>query len=166
MLYKQENGSSGYLKPKQHWHRKTLILDLDETLIHTFFEKRSNSDFILDIEIEETVYTIFVQMRPGVIKFLQRMSKIYELVVFTASLESYAKPIMKSLELEAGIKFCKLYWVHCSYINKVYIKDLSKLGRPLKNCVIVDNNPDCYTFDTNNAIPILSWFDDLDDKEL
>ena len=109
MLYKQENGSSGYLKPKQHRHRKTLILDLDETLIHTFFDKRHHADFVLDIEIEESVYTIFVQMRPGVIKFLQRMSKIYELVVFTASLESYAKPIMKSLEMEAGIKFCKLY---------------------------------------------------------
>lgn len=94
------------------------------------------------------------------------MSKIYEIVVFTASLESYAKPIMKTLEREAGVKFCKLFRTHCSYINKIYIKDLSKLGRPLKDCIIIDNNPDCYTFDTNNAIPIESWFECQEDKEL
>jgi len=94
------------------------------------------------------------------------MSKIYEVVIFTASLESYAKPIMKVLEEEAGTKFNKLYRAHCSYINKIYIKDLSKLGRSLKDCIIVDNNPDCYTFDTNNAIPIDSWFEDQNDKEL
>ena len=59
-----------------------------------------------------------------------------------------------------------MYWIHCSYINKIYIKDLSKLGRPLKDVVIVDNNPDCYTFDQSNAIPIESWFEDQEDKEL
>lgn len=88
------------------------------------------------------------------------MSKIYEVVLFTASLRTYAKPIMKALEREIGTKFKKLYRVHCSYINKIYIKDLSKLGRPLKDVVIVDNNPDCYTFDNSNAIPICSWFED------
>ncbi len=75
------------------------------------------------------------------------MTKIYEVVLFTASLSTYAKPIMKHLEHLVGSKFKKLYRVHCSYINKIYIKDLSKLGRPLKDVVIVDNNPDCYTFD-------------------
>lgn len=73
---------------------------------------------------------------------------------------------MKALEREIGTKFKKLYRVHCSYINKIYIKDLSKLGRPLKDVVIVDNNPDCYTFDNSNAIPICSWFEDQEDKEL
>jgi len=36
----------------------------------------------------------------------------------------------------------------------------------LKDVVIVDNNPDCYTFDQSNAIPIESWFEDQEDKEL
>jgi len=46
------------------------VLDLDETLIHTFFEKRANADYTLSIEIEEQTYTIYVMIRPGVIKFL------------------------------------------------------------------------------------------------
>jgi len=57
------------------------------------------------------------------------MTKIYEVVLFTASLITYAKPIMKALEKVVGMKFKKLFWFHCSYINKIYIKDLSKLGR-------------------------------------
>ena len=66
----------------------------------------------------------------------------------------------------ASAKFHKLYRQHCSYINRLFIKDLSKLGRPLKDCIIVDNNPDCYTFDVKNAIPIESWFEDESDREL
>ena len=48
----------------------------------------------------------------------------------------------------------------------MYIKDLSKLGRSLKDCIILDNNPDCYTYDPNNAIPIETWFEDQSDTEL
>lgn len=53
VVYKQDNGTSGYLKPKAHKQWKTLVLDLDETLIHTFFQKWPNADIVLDIEIEE-----------------------------------------------------------------------------------------------------------------
>lgn len=60
VVYKQDNGTSGYLKPKSLKHRKTLVLDLDETLIHTFFDKHPSADFTLNIEIEEQTYTIYV----------------------------------------------------------------------------------------------------------
>jgi RNA polymerase II subunit A small phosphatase-like protein len=87
------------LKPTQERGRKkTLILDLDETLIHTFFEKRTDSDIQLDIEIEGEVYRIYIFLRPGVVSFLSRMSKIYEVIIFTASMSTYAEPIIEYLE--------------------------------------------------------------------
>lgn len=51
-------------------------------------------------------------------------------------------------------------------MKDIYVKDLSKLGRDLKNVIIVDNNPDAYLWHKENAIPIRSWYDDQNDCEL
>ena len=45
-------------------------------------------------------------------------------------------------------------------IYRVYYKDLRKLNRDMSNIIIVDNNPDAYAFQPENALPILSWYDD------
>ncbi len=78
-----------YLPPKSHsnMNKKTLVLDLDETLVHSGFKPfPTNSDIILKIELDNKNYDIHVLVRPGVEEFLDRMAKHYELVVFTASL--------------------------------------------------------------------------------
>jgi RNA polymerase II subunit A small phosphatase-like protein len=63
------------------------VLDLDETLVHSGFKPFENSsDIILKIELENRVHDIHVLVRPGAEEFLDRMSKYYELVIFTASL--------------------------------------------------------------------------------
>lgn len=65
---------------------KTLILDLDETLVHSGFKPFNPSDVILSIELEKQMHNIHVLVRPGVEQFLSRMSKRFEIIVFTASL--------------------------------------------------------------------------------
>ena len=78
-----------YLPPKSkhNLNKKTLVLDLDETLVHSGFKPfHVNSDIILKIELDGRVHDIHVLVRPGVEEFLDKMSKHYELVVFTASL--------------------------------------------------------------------------------
>lgn len=67
------------LLPKKKWGDQpyTLVLDLDETLIH--FE----IDETVDPEIEEPGYYL---IRPGCIKFLNQLSEYYEVVVFTAAM--------------------------------------------------------------------------------
>jgi RNA polymerase II subunit A small phosphatase-like protein len=44
------------------------------------------ADFIVPVEIESQVHNVYVIKRPGVDQFLKEMGKIYEVVVFTASL--------------------------------------------------------------------------------
>lgn len=61
----------------------TLVLDLDETLIHTFCIDPEKLNF----------YT-----RPGSHKFLEDMAKNYELIIFTAASEDYANPIIDYLD--------------------------------------------------------------------
>ena len=45
----------------------------------------------------------------------------------------------------------------------MYVKDLRKIGRYLRNSIIVDNNPPGYFFQPCNAVPIVSWFGDAND---
>ena len=40
------------------------------------------------------------------------------------------------------------------------------VGRDLKDMIIIDNSPLAYMLQTENALPILSWYDDPRDKEL
>lgn len=93
------------------------------------------------------------------------MSKHYELVVFTASLSKYAEPLVAQLDPEG---FCayKLFREHCTFYNNAFVKDLTRLGRPMTDVIIVDNSPIAFMFQPENAIPCTSWYDDMSDVEL
>jgi len=125
--------------------RKTLVLDLDETLVHSQFKPVENADIILPVEIEGQICQIYILVRPGVTRFLERMSKHYELVVFTASLSKYAEPLVATLDPEG---FCayKLFREHCTFYNNAFVKDLTRLGRPMTDVIIVDNSPIAFMF--------------------
>jgi len=148
---------------KQGW--KTLILDLDETLVHSQFKYIDTADITLPIEIEGQINTIFVQVRPYVQEFLRRMNEKYEIVVFTASLSKYAEPLMVKLDPQGFCKY-KLFREHCTLHKNAYVKDLKRLGRSMKDVIIVDNSPIAYLFQPENALPAVSWYDDRSDKEL
>ena len=106
----------------------SLILDLDETLVHY-------------IEEENRAY---VQVRPYADYFLNEMAKYFELIIFTAAAEDYADIVLNELDKNKVINY-KLYRKHTEQINGVFIKDLSKLGRDLSKILIVDNNNDNFS---------------------
>ena len=80
---------------------------------------------------------MYVAKRPQVDEFLVHMTKIYEVVIFTASLAKYAEPLMDRLD-KTGYGYAKLFREHCTFYNGLFVKDLSKLGRPLKDIIIID----------------------------
>ena len=141
------------------------MLDLDETLVHSSFKPVESADIMLQVEIEGQICTIYVLVRPFVAQFLKRMHKMYELVIFTASLSKYAEPLMQHLDPQ---KMCSylLFREHCTFFNNAYVKDLTRLGRPMKDVIIVDNSPVAYLFQPENAIPAVNWYDDPTDTEL
>jgi len=145
--------------------KKCLVLDLDETLVHSSFKPISNADFVIPVEIDDQVHQVYVAKRPGVDQFLKRMGPIFEVVVFTASLAKYADPVLDLLDPERTVKH-RLFREACVNHKGNYVKDLSKLGRRLQHIIIIDNSPASYMFHPNNAVPIDSWFDDMNDTEL
>ena len=56
-----------------------------------------------------------------------------------------------------------LFREHCTFYNGIFVKDMTQLGRNLKDAIIIDNSPSSYLFQPENALPILSWYDDKDD---
>jgi len=145
--------------------KKTLVLDLDETLVHSSFKPIPNPDFIVPVEIEDQVHKVYVAKRPWVDKFMKEMGPYYEVVVFTASLSKYADPVLDLLDIHKVVR-SRLFREACSNYKGNYVKDLNKLGRDLKNTIIIDNSPSSYLFHPENAVPVESWFDDEADTEL
>ena len=161
-----KNDNNNCFLPPKTSNKKTLVLDLDETLVHSqFLEFSSPSDIIIKIEIEKEIYDIHVLVRPGVKEFLEKMEKYYEIVIFTASISKYADILLNIIDPKGLCPF-RLFREHCTLINNTFVKDLKKLGRDLKDIIIVDNSPLSYSFHPENGLPILSWFEDKNDREL
>ena len=146
--------------------RKKLILDLDETLVHSGFNPFTRqSDISLQINIDGRIHTINILKRPYVDEFLKEISNYYEIYVFTASMEEYASPVIDLLDKNNFVKK-KFFRQDCIFNNGLYIKDLYKVSNDLRDVIIIDNNPSSYVTNEDNGIPIKTWYDDLNDNEL
>lgn len=145
--------------------KKCLVLDLDETLVHSSFQYVSAADFVIPVVIEGVTHHVYVIKRPGVELFLQRMSLYYEIVIYTASLNKYADPLLDVLDTNKVI-YKRLFRESCVYFEGSYVKDLSLLNRDLSQCIIVDNSPLSYLFHPENAIDCTSFINDPEDREM
>ena len=129
----------------------TLVLDLDETLVH-YYE---------DTE-EENAY---VKVRLGTENFIKKLSHFCEIGIFTASTEDYANTVINGLDCKNNISF-KLYRQHTNFINGFNIKDLSKLGRDISKVIIVDNIEENFSLQPDNGLNICDFEGDENDNEL
>ncbi|XP_049809808.1 CTD nuclear envelope phosphatase 1 homolog isoform X1 [Schistocerca nitens] len=154
--------------------RKVLVLDLDETLIHSHHDgvvrqtvkPGTPPDFVLKVTIDRHPVRFFVHKRPHVDFFLDIVSQWYELVVFTASMEIYGAAVADKLDNNRGILQRRFYRQHCTPDLGSYTKDLSAICGDLSSVFILDNSPGAYRAYPDNAIPIKSWFCDPMDTAL
>lgn len=173
--------------------QKTLILDLDETLIHSMAKGgRMSSGHMVEVQLpplpalanptlgpnlpqtaaqnlqaqHQHPILYYVHKRPHCDDFLRRVCKWYNLVVFTASVQEYADPVIDWLEAERKFFSKRLYRQHCTFRGGAYIKDLSGVEPDLSKVVILDNSPASYAFHIDNAIPIEGWISDPTDNDL
>ncbi|KAF2008589.1 NIF-domain-containing protein [Aaosphaeria arxii CBS 175.79] len=145
--------------------KKCLVLDLDETLVHSSFKILQQADFTIPVEIEGQYHNVYVIKRPGVDAFMKRVGELYEVVVFTASVSKYGDPLLDQLDIH-GVVHHRLFRESCYNHQGNYVKDLSQIGRDLRDTIIIDNSPTSYIFHPQHAVPISSWFSDAHDNEL
>lgn len=161
-----------FLPPQSPFHsgRNTLVLDLDETLIHSALQPQEHTNFIMTLECEGVVNEVYVAVRPDVRRFLEVVGELFEVVLFTASTSTYANPILDLLDQNHRISH-RLFRPCCIFQPQGFLKDLSRLGRDLQHVLIIDvkvtqNSPQSYALQPENALPISSWFNDQTDREL
>ena len=139
--------------------QKTLVIDLDETLIHSLAKGgRMSSGHMVEVKLSHPAtfnglslgpqhpILYYVHKRPHCDDFLKKVCKWYNLVVFTASVQEYADPVIDWLEQERKYFSARYYRQHCTFRNGAYIKDLSSVEPDLSNVVILDNSPLSYIF--------------------
>lgn len=161
--------------------RLCVVLDMDETLLHSRFTSVDNEfrqsefrenvgiddyDFSLTFNSGEGMERVYVSKRPGLHDFLAKLSKDFEPVVFTAALPVYAKPVLDRIDRGNDIRKRLYRDSTVDYKSHSFVKDLSLMGRDMRRVVLLDNNPMAMLASPDNAIPIPSWFSNPSDREL
>ena len=151
---------------KGYEKKKTVVFDLDETLVHCV----NNNAGHVEIEIDFPVGAkskIAINIRPYAREVLSAASKDFEVIIFTASHQCYADKVIDYLDPEKQWVHHRLYRNHCIPIDGIYVKDLRILAdRNIKDIIIVDNAAYSFAFQITSGIPIVSWYVDMADREL
>lgn len=148
--------------------KKTLIFDLDETLIHCNEDQTGECDLRVPITFPSGEQILAgINVRPHATELLNEMAKFFEVIVFTASHSCYANPVIDRIDPNRVISH-RLFRENCSVIAEgLYTKDLSIIkNRSLKDMILVDNANYSFFLQMSNGVPIIPFYNNKEDCEL
>ena len=147
--FKEYSPKPPFLKPISPKYKYTLVLDLDETLVHYISDNDS----------------AYIEIRPGAEEFIKELSEYYEIIIFTAALKTYADLVIDGIDPD-GVVVERLYRQHTISIGNANIKDLDKLGREIKHIIIIDNFMENFSLQPKNGLYIADFEGNEYDDEL
>jgi len=145
-----------------------LVLDLDETLVHSSLRPLPDADFFVETQLDRGRAVFHVIKRPFMHQFLETILSWpeYRVAFFTASLRAYAEPVMDVIDPLGRISL-RYFRDSCDQEGGNFSKNLVRLGMDPARSIIIDNSPVAYTRCRPNAIPIDSFFgNDPSDHQL
>lgn len=158
---------------------KLLIFDLDETLVHCVPDEMlvfdeagicvSDTDTKMVMHTEDGEEDLYVNIRPQIKKTIMELKKLYQIVLFTASTSDYADAIINHFDPNHELFEARFYRQNClSIYDEAFIKDLRIFedNWNLKDIVLIDNSAHSFGPHINNGYPIVSYYDDREDREL
>lgn len=128
-------------------------------------QDQGKHDFTVIISIWGVKVDVYVKRRPFLDEFLESMSNLFEIGVFTASLPEYAAKVIQHIDPKSYIQWA-LYRDSCSIHKGRTVKDLHLLPRELNRTVIVDDRPTSYMLQPSNGINCVPFQDNPKDTEL
>ena len=149
--------------------KKTIVFDLDETLIHCNENTTMPADIVLPIQFPGgQIIEAGINIRPYARECLEELSKHFEIIVFTASHSCYANEVLDHLDPENRLIQHRLFRESCVRTEEgLYVKDLRIFAnRNLKDLVLVDNAAYSFSFQIENGIPIAPFYYHKEDTEL
>ena len=139
---------------------QTIVFDLEETLAHICEHKAS-------AEVLINGGSLGFNMRPYATQCLLELRKQWEIIVFASSERYKADGVLDYLDPSRSIFDHRLYRDHALHIQDVLVKDLRLLsGRDPRRTVIVDNSATAFAFQLDSGIPIKTWRNSTQDREL
>lgn len=162
---------------------QTLVLDLDETLVHTFARKprwlSAVGPFLGDVRCERAVVAlegrfaaIHVATRPYVSAFLREATALFDVVVFTAAERGYADPVIDMLERDAGgdVHLRRRFYRDACRAPRcpggALRKDVRIFQADLARVAVVDNCRSGFELTPHNGVPVSSWTGNPLDRNL
>jgi len=97
--YAQEIGKADQERLIQE-RKLVLLVDLDQTILHTTHEEVKNDPNVQSFTLWPGHPTYYTKLRPYLKEFLDSMSKIYELHIFTFGCRKYAHKIASIIDPE------------------------------------------------------------------
>jgi CTD small phosphatase-like protein 2 len=157
--------------PKRDTHKdkRTLVFDMDETLIHCNESLDMPADVILPIIFPNgEVVEAGINIRPYAIEILRELSQYFEIMVFTASHSCYANVVLDYLDPHEEFIHHRLFRESCVVSEEgLHVKDLRVIGnRNLQDLILVDNAAYSFGMQLENGIPIIPFYDNKADQEL
>ncbi|CAD8122575.1 unnamed protein product [Paramecium sonneborni] len=148
--------------------QKTLVIDLDETLVHYNESTLMPKDLVININLNNGLtINAEISVRPYAQQFLQNLAQHFEIMIYTASNEDYANQIIDYLDPTQQLVKYRFYRNDCINLYKgCHIKDLRTLDRNLKDIILIDNSAYSFAYQLNNGIPIIPYIDNKKDDEL
>jgi len=147
-------------------HRRTLIFDLDETLIYCLDDDDDQSfDFHVQFKSEDETEPIdaYINLRPGALECLRYANHFFQVVVFTAAEQQYADAILDYLDPNYELIQARYYRDSCFSCEGILVKDLRIFQKDLKDLAIIDNNITAFAFHLDNGVPMTDFMSDRDD---
>ena len=152
-----------------------LVLDIDETLVHSELiveqnvPKPEKADVAYDRQLKfpnpNGTFDVYgIRFRPFLMEFLHRMSKLYDLALYTASAEDYGNAVANELDPAGTLFVARLFRQHCIHVNGVNVKSMKNFEG--NDAYLVDNLIYSFPFDLDRGIPICPFVDDAMDVEL
>lgn len=138
------------MKPPYYQPPYTLVLEMTDVLVHPDWTYQTGWRF---------------KKRPGIERFLETLSGMYEIVIFTAEQGMTVFPIIEALDPNNIISY-KLVRDATHFVDGHHVKDLSKLNRDLNKVIVIDWNMKSVKFHRDNLLLVQRWDGNDSDNSL